>query len=327
MIKTKTFSHYTDSFIHYIPCGWCLNCRVDKQNELLHRCEKELIDYKSGAFVTLTYDDLHIIDNLRYDKNKEICATLNKGDAKKYLDRLRHNIKNHLPNCILSNHNFKYLIVGEYGGDGQIFDRPHFHILFFGLDFAYCKKEIQRAWQGKGLIKVLPILQGGIAYVLKYLDKQIHGVQAQIKYDENNLERPFQNHSLGLGNSLYKEQLNYIKNHNGKYHWKGKDIPCPAYYKNKFLIYDNKAINVQEQIKNIKFTYGKDIKNLYDLHDFQITKANLRQQNLNFKNRLAGKPILDKIFIEPTITKAEWYIRALASKSYIHYHHTESIPF
>lgn len=113
-----------------------------------------------------------------------------------------------MPDNLLSAHNFKYLAVGEYGGDGQIFDRPHIHLLFFGLDFAVCKKIIAKSWQGKGIVKVLPILNGGIQYVLKYLDKQLFGDLAVKKYDQNGLQRPFQVHSLGLGNNLYKSQKN-----------------------------------------------------------------------------------------------------------------------
>ena len=246
------FTRYGTRYNEYIPCGYCLNCRVDKQNQLVHRCEQELINYKCGAFVTLTYDDLHIINNLNHDSSGNLQATLNRSDLRHYMYRLRSNIKNRMPNNLLSNHHFKFLAVGEYGQDGQIFDRPHFHILLFGLDFAVCKKEIENAWQGRGMLKVLPILNGGIAYVLKYLDKQLFGKQAEQKYDNNNLERPFQVHSLGLGNSLYKNQCSYIKTHNGCYHWKGKDFPVPPYYKNKYYYQSFKYINKARTINEYK---------------------------------------------------------------------------
>lgn len=276
----------------YIPCGWCLNCRVDKQNELTHRCEKELINFKCGAFVTLTYDDYHIEDKLRHDIKGNLVATLSRSDLTHYLYRLRANIKNRMPDNMLSNHHFKYLAVGEYGGDGQLFDRPHIHILFFGLDFAVCKKELQKAWQGKGMIKVLPILNGGISYVLKYLDKQVFGEQAQIKYDNNNIERPYQVHSLGLGSSLYRDQLDYIKTHKGCYRWKGKDIPIPPYYKNKYYIKSNPELY---KLGQTKFKYEKlyniKFKNWYDLHDFKVQKARIRQDNIDHWNRINGKPL------------------------------------
>ena len=35
-----------------VPCRYCLNCRVDRQNELVDRAEYEYINYGCGAFVT-----------------------------------------------------------------------------------------------------------------------------------------------------------------------------------------------------------------------------------------------------------------------------------
>lgn len=296
-IKTKKWNYSTSAFWSYVPCGYCLNCRVDKQNQLTHRCEEELINFKCGAFVTLTYDDFHIVDNLRHDKDGNLNATLSRSDFRHYMYRLRSNIKNRLPNTLLSNHHFKFLAVGEYGGDGQIFDRPHFHILFFGLDFALCKKEIVKAWQGRGMVKCLPILNGGIRYVLKYLDKQLFGSQAAKKYDENNIERPFQVHSLGLGSSLFEKQINYINTHNGNYRWKGHDVPIPPYYKNKYYTKSNQFINYQKQVDNYFLHNEKLPYDKYDLHDFNIKNALIKEKNLNQKNRYAGRPIYDYNYI------------------------------
>ena len=36
--KLENYHYSTGQNALYIPCGWCLNCRVDKQNELTHRC-------------------------------------------------------------------------------------------------------------------------------------------------------------------------------------------------------------------------------------------------------------------------------------------------
>ena len=112
LMKSDKYSLYTGGYFNYIPCGWCLNCRVDKQNELTHRCEYELINYKCGAFVTLTYDDLHILPHLKNNSDK-LVATLSRSDLRHYMYRLRANIKNHLPDTMLSNHHFKMLSVGE----------------------------------------------------------------------------------------------------------------------------------------------------------------------------------------------------------------------
>lgn len=322
--KDKNNKPYWANFTRfYYPCGWCLNCRVDKQNQLTDRCEEELINYRCGAFVTVTYDDYHIINKLRINSSGELEATLSKSDGKKFIDRLRANIKRNLPDNILSNHHFKYLVVGEYGGDGQIFDRPHMHFLFFGLDFAYCKKEFEKAWQGQGIIECDPILQGGIRYVLKYLDKQLFGKQAEDKYDKNNLERPFQSHSLGLGSTLFNRQKDYIKKTNGMYRWKGKDKPVPPYYKNKYLIATDRKRQYQEKINKYQLYngFGK-IPNQYDLHNFQITKALLREENINQKLFQHGRPRFDWMSITEKQTLSESYINEL-----VNYAFNSQVPF
>lgn len=282
---------YTDQAF---PCGRCLNCRVDKQNQLTHRCEYEYIKYKCGAFVTFTYDDPHIQKLMRTDSKGNLNATLSKYDLKKFLDRLNKLVHNQ-PDNLLCSHKYKYLAVGEYGEHGQAFDRPHFHVLFFGLDFAYCKRLFEKAWHYQGKIDSLPILNGGIRYVLKYLDKQLFGDLAFEKYDKNNLQRPFQQHSLGLGAGLYKEQLAYIKTHNNCYRWRGKDVPVPTYYRNKYLLSNRRFKNINK-IKNrnrFNLTYGVNLKNNYDLHDYSITKAQIRERNLLKQMENNGQPRFD----------------------------------
>lgn len=306
----------------YIPCGMCLNCRIDKQNQLRDRCEQELINYKCGSFVTVTYDDYHIVDKLRQSKDGSMVATLSKEDHKKFMYRLRKNVKNKMPDNLLSSHNFKMLVVGEYGGEGQVFDRPHLHYLFFGLDFAVCKKIIADSWQGQGIVEVDPILEGGISYVLKYLDKQLFGKQAQQKYDDNNLERPFQCHSIGLGNSLYKNQLNYIKKTRGFYRWKGKDRPVPKYYKDKYLIAFDRLKAITEQFKDYKNNTGKSNISFYDLHDYQIRKAEIQEANHNIKLEQQGRPRYDYMCINDLQQLSQNYIAELSSNALL-----SQVPF
>lgn len=298
----------------YFPCGWCLNCRVDKRNALIHRCEKEFIDKKCGAFVTFTYDDPHLVNHLKRDSKGNLVASLSKYDCKKFLDRLNKEVHKQ-PNTMLCNHKYKYLIVGEYGERGQAFDRPHFHALFFGLDFAVCKKLFMRAWRGQGQIDIGNIGQGAIGYVNKYLDKQIFGALAKEKYDYNGLERPFCHRSCGLGSSLYKENIDYAKEHNACYPWKGKDVPYPPYWKNKFLLSSHSDIG-----RTIQDFYNHKMKkpdglSRYDLKQFQIDKAKLRERNLQRKLFDSGSPFLDVKNIE-LVFRPDWHKRMYKAYKY-----------
>lgn len=298
------------------PCGWCLNCRVDKRNALIHRCEKEYIDKKCGAFVTFTYDDPHIIHLLRRSRDGRLQATLSKYDAKKFLDRL-NKLVHKMPNSILCNHKYKYLIVGEYGERGQVFDRPHFHCLFFGLDFAVCKKLFLQAWQGQGQIDIGYIGDGAISYVNKYLDKQIFGDLAKAKYDDNNLERPFCHRSTGLGSSLYTEQLDYANQpeHLGCYSWKGKDVPFPQYWKNKYLLRYNKSVQFKKAVEDYYAHNNRPPKSTYDLHEFKIHKSKIREENLRQKIFSSGSPALDSRFVEEVL-RPDWHKKMWLSFQY-----------
>lgn len=69
-----------------IPCGNCLSCRLDSQLLWTARCHSEEVKGRN-AFVTFTYDDLHI----KYNDNA-LLPTLCREDLHKYIDNIRHKI-------------------------------------------------------------------------------------------------------------------------------------------------------------------------------------------------------------------------------------------
>lgn len=297
----------------FFPCGWCLNCRIDKSNQLRDRCEYEYIKYKCGAFVTFTIDDNNMLRYMKYDNiNKKLVASLSKKRAKEFLDRL-NKIVHKQENSLLCNHNYKYLLVGEYGEHGDnaaLVNRPHLHCLFFGLDFAACKKLFAEAWQYQGNIYVGNIGDGAISYVLKYLDKQLFGDLAKIKYENHNLERPFQHHSLGLGSGLFQEQHDYIIKHNYNYIWKGHETPVPVYYKNKYWQGSNispqavRLHNIHVQADKYYRETGKK-PNWYDLKTWSFSKAKTRENNYKLKVQQSGKPIPDTDYLAHQILQGQ----------------------
>ena len=83
-------------------------------NQWSFRLREELKDSESAHFLTLTYDDEHII----ITGNNE--PTLYKRDVQLFLKSLRK----------LQKQKIKYYFVGEYGGKT---DRPHYHAIIFNL--------------------------------------------------------------------------------------------------------------------------------------------------------------------------------------------------
>lgn len=97
------------------------------------------------------------------------------------------------------------------------------------------------SWKN-GLIKSLPILSGGVRYVIDYFTKEkVSGKLAEEKYDNTFRERPFTLCSRGLGSGLFYLHRDEIR--------KGEDltigsrkIPVPQYFKNLYGNYSDSEI-------------------------------------------------------------------------------------
>lgn len=275
-----------------VPCRWCLNCRVDKRNFL----EDCLTDYFKvmngyGAFTTLTYDVAHA----PYVRNKkgELSASLRYDHWDNFIHSLRRYVRTKLPDSNGTSHNFKELCVGEYGEEGELFDRPHMHVIFLGLDYKVLEKILPTVWK-HGYTRNLPIKDGAFRYVLKYCDKQQHGDLLEELFDQNNRERPFAVHSTGLATHLIESQFDFIVENHGSY--KGiKNVvrPIPQYYKDKFLILSdendqfNQYARLMEKCKVPKMSEGKPLSSinyrgysLQQINDFKHSQAIARWTSL-----------------------------------------------
>lgn len=283
------------------PCGWCLNCRVDKRNAISDRCKYAFNEFGSGAFVTFTYDDAHILHLIRQDKYGNKVATLSHKDSQDMIKRLRISIqrmyKKH-PKYEKNtkfhkfcNDSFKYVSTGEYGGQ---YGRPHIHCLFFGLDYHHCKKIFKNCWDF-GIVDIRPILDGGIDYVLKYLDKMVCGSDAVSLYDDNNVERPFHHWSKNLGTNLYFDNLEFIRKNNFCYKIKhGKLRPVPMYYRNKFFGKVVRNLDLETlKARQSHHPFDDTVNNRYSLSKLnEINKRNseIREKNLRNDMLSSGSP-------------------------------------
>lgn len=94
-----------------VPCGKCRACKISRASawSLRSMMEYKAVDEKA-CFLTLTYDDDHIGNGL-----------LKKVDLQLFFKRARK-----------AGLRFRYFACGEYG---ETTNRPHFHVLMFGVDF------------------------------------------------------------------------------------------------------------------------------------------------------------------------------------------------
>jgi len=66
-----------------LPCGQCINCRLERSRQWAVRCMHEASLYENNAFVTLTYDEQHVPLN----------GSLDVTELQGYMKRLRKHEK------------------------------------------------------------------------------------------------------------------------------------------------------------------------------------------------------------------------------------------
>lgn len=214
-----------------IACRSCECCRADRNAMWTERAKYEFSRFGVGAFVTFTYDDEHlpIADGFSH-------PTLDYSHYHKYIDSVRHRaakLFDRYPNkYFYSDKNFTYLGCAEYGDK---FERPHIHILFFGLDFRECAQFLKKSWR-YGSIQVKPIKKGAYNYVVKYLQKQVFGKLLDELYYDKGCLPPKLFFSRGFGRGLYYDNVDIFRKYG--YIKKGnKRINVPLYYAQKMFVW------------------------------------------------------------------------------------------
>lgn len=150
-----------------VPCGSCRECLTQSSRSWAFRIMKEAQCHDDNWFITFTYDDDHIPKNGMLDVNA--ISDFNKK-LKVYLSR--KGLKS----------DFRFYAVGEYGGQTA---RPHYHVIYFGLDIPdlkyICKSSkgdlvfdsefIKKVWSN-GFITIEGVDVGSACYVARYCDKK-----------------------------------------------------------------------------------------------------------------------------------------------------------
>lgn len=112
-----------------VPCGSCIGCRIDRSRQWALRCVHESKSHARSSFLTLTYND----------QNLPPGNSLVKSDLQNFFKRLRNSCGP-----------FRYYACGEYGEKDN---RPHYHVICFGLDFSEDRKKFTTNSRGDYLYK------------------------------------------------------------------------------------------------------------------------------------------------------------------------------
>lgn len=127
-----------------VPCGKCVLCLEERRNAWATRMELESRLWRSTSFVTLTYNDQCVPDELK------------KADLQKFFKRLRKEFT------------FRYFACGEYGTQG----RPHYHaIIWHEVPGEYLFEKLVSDKWSSGFVYIKPGNRDNFRYVAKYTIK------------------------------------------------------------------------------------------------------------------------------------------------------------
>jgi len=213
----KCLYPYTKSDGVVVRCGRCRPCLSRTRQEKFVRLNEHLKCYDYAVFVTLTYSD----ENLVWALNPTVCVR----DIQLFIKRLRK---------FLGKLPFSYYAVAEYGTK---FQRPHYHLVMFGISRLFASSHLHRFWQ-KGTVHVGSLNDRSINYVCKY-----HVLRNRnIPYGS---KKPFMLTSNGIGKSYVVEMSDYHKDALTEryfYHYYDLKLPLPRYWKDKMFTKEEKRL-------------------------------------------------------------------------------------
>lgn len=215
-----TSPFYLREYRFEVPCGQCLQCRINKRKEWSLRLLHQMSYMPNCVFLTLTYDDFNLLS-----------PSLNKTEFQLFMKRLR---KRHKVDI-------KYFACGEYGDKSY---RKHFHAIIYGLPLKtfledsksthrFMKKgfvyhSLQLPYWSYGYAIITGVSEDTIGYVCGYVTKKLKGYKE--KYAELGLTPPFQLQSQGLGKSYALDNEERLKRELFCF-FKGQKTPVPRYYR------------------------------------------------------------------------------------------------
>jgi len=164
-----------------LPCGKCPECCKDYYTSWATRGSRELMKWDTTLFVTLTYDDGHLVDFLGEKIVSPLAPgapapSLNKKHVQDFIKRVKKANGSTKENLI------RQIYCGEYGTRTG---RPHYHAILFNCDFTdrkphrktpqgdqvFTSEKLSELW-GKGFVEFGIAQPGSIAYLFKYVLKK-----------------------------------------------------------------------------------------------------------------------------------------------------------
>lgn len=183
-------NHSKEYAIFQLPCGKCVECRLEYGRQWAVRALHEAQMHIHNSFITLTYDDNHLGNN-----------KLNYVDFQTFMKDLRQDL-----DYKGITHQIGFIAVGEYGAKTK---RQHWHACLFGWQPAdpkhkyttelghkvYTSDHLSEIWT-KGNSEFGSVTRESAGYVARYSAKKlIHGKDQDHEYQP--LFRASSKHAIG----------------------------------------------------------------------------------------------------------------------------------
>lgn len=234
-----------------LPCGKCPECCKDYYTQWATRGSRELAQWDSSLFITLTYDEEHLPDD----------RSLNKKHVQDFIKRVKKALGSTRENPI------RQTYCGEYGSTTL---RPHYHVILYNVFFpdgkpfrtsdsghqVFTSDTLSRLW-GNGYVEFGYATPATIAYLYKYILKKKTRKEKQkpfiiehdgITYD---VAHEFIESSRNPGIGAWMRDSDSIKK--GYLSVNGVRKKLPKYYMEWLRLNDPKTF---DHLSNLKFDFA-----------------------------------------------------------------------
>lgn len=240
-----------------VPCGKCIPCLMNRASVWTTRLMNEKNYYDDSVFVTLTYDEKHMPENM----------SINKRDPQLFFKRLRKK---------LGGREIKYYLGAEYGGR---YKRPHYHAIIYNVNSKE-SADITSAW-GRGFVHVGSVTDDSCNYVAKYIIGKEENVKPVGAVKEFSLM------SKGMGKRWVEKYKNEIFNR-GFIVQNGYKKALPRYYRER--VYDDQDKRDTLEERRIKFHLENNKKELDNIEKMGYTENDLYTKRVreSVRNNMAA---------------------------------------
>jgi len=245
-----------------IPCGGCIGCRLEKSRQWAIRIMFEAGQYENNSFITLTFNDSNLPEQLKKSDLQLFQKRVRKLCASRYEKQVR------------------FFSCGEYGEQNK---RPHYHVCLFNHDFPdrepltptlFRSNELESLWPF-GFSSFGQLTFESAAYVARYVTKKITGDMQDEHYQGKQPEFALMSRRPGIGRQWYDEYKNDLFVADRVIVKKSLQSAIPRYYNNLMRTDDPTRY---EQILQKRKEHHNEVD-----HDFRRLIVKEKIQNLKAK--------------------------------------------